>query len=284
LRASLPIFIALSAALASLAAGCAAPLQFASSADPLSVLEPGATAYARFDGAVARELLPSALAPAAAKSLAPVLARTRLVAIAIGSPGAELQACLVGDYPFRAASLSFGSDPAWKREKAGYFNAKLGLRAAVPGPNLVFATTGLLEPLLAGAKAPGPSPIPARLSPFASRGLVIWIPEPFSRLAVSLFGEAMDVPALGLLIAAEPSGTDYDATIVFLMKDADSARIFRPALRLAWYAIARGLLGGEADPALDADFELDGDVYRASGLVLPNKFFARILSAARGGR
>ena len=37
----------------------------------------------------------------------------------------------------------------------------------------------------------------------------------------------------------------YEATVVFLMKDADSARIFRPALRLAWYAIARGLLGAE---------------------------------------
>ena len=274
-------------------AGCAAPLQIEAAADPLAILEPGALAYARMSGRVALELLPSALPPAAAKSLAPLLARTRLLAIGIGGTGAlyagaplapNLQACLIGDYPFRAASLSLGSEPGWKREKIGYFNSGLGLRAAVPGPNLVLASTGPLEPLLAAAKSPGASPIPRRLEALASRELALWLPDPFSRLAAAILGEAMDVPALGILIAASPRGkapdADYDATVVFLMKDADSARIFRPALRLAWYAIARGLLG--AEEGLGAVFVLDGDMYRASGIVLGSKDLARAIVFLRG--
>ncbi len=271
------------AVLALSAAGCASPLRFDASADPLAVLEPGSLAYARLDGAVARELLGSALPPDAAKSLAPVMARTRLVAIGFG--GSALQACLIGDYPFRAASLSLGADPGWKREKTGYFNARLGLRAAIPGPNLVLASTGRLEPLIVAAREPGPSPIPARLSTYASRELVIWVPDPFSRLAAAVLGDSMDVPARGMLIAAAPGGPEgsYDATIVFLMKDANSARVYGPALRLVWYGIARGLLGGEADSALGAAFTLEGELYRASGIRLSRGALARILGALRGG-
>lgn len=269
--------------LALAAAGCAAPLRFDASVDPLALLDPGSVAYVRLDGSVARELLPAALPPDAAKSLSAVLARTRLVAIGVGGPA--LQVCLIGDYPFRAASLSLGADPGWKREKTGYFNARLGLRVAVPGPNLVLASTGRLESLIAAAKAPGPSPLPSRLSGLASRELVIWVPDPFSKLAAAIFGEPMEVPALGMLIAARPVGpqSDYDTTIVFLMKDPDSARIYRPALRLAWYGIARGLLGAEADAALGASFTLDGDSYRASGISLSGGALARVLAALRAG-
>jgi hypothetical protein len=286
--------------LALFAASCAAPLKFDASADPLAVLESGSMAYARLSAAAARELAPAILPAAQVKAMASVLGRTSVVALGIGRSlsadlgagreGPAFQACLVGDYPFRAASLSLGADPAWKREKTGYFNASLGLRAAVPGPNIIVASTSAIEPLIDAAKAPGPSPVPSRLSGLASRQLVIWAPEPFSALAAALFGDTMEVPALGMLIAADPversqAGTeaDYEATIVFLMKDADSARVFRPALRLAWYGLARGLLGEDADSALGAAFVLDGDMYLASGVRLSGKALARALVALRDG-
>ncbi len=284
--------LALAAGLAAtMAAGCAVPLKIAATADPLAILGSGAMAYLRLSGAASRELAPSLLPAAEAKSLAPLLARTRVLALALGAmPGSEadappIRACLIGDYPFRSAALSLGADPGWKREKAGYFNARLGLRAALPGPNLVLASSGALEPLLAAAREPGPSPIPAQLSGPAGRELALWLPEPFSGLVASLLGEAMDVPARGLLVSASPlaEGGGYDAAIVFLMEDADGARVYRPALRLAWYAIARSFFGDEADAALGATFSAEGNAYGASGVRLSGVALARVLAALRDG-
>lgn len=286
-------------AAALIAAGCAAPLKIESSADPLAVLERGSMVYARLSGAAARELTPKALSAAQAKALGPVLERTRLVALGMGalptidaSRAPAFQACLIGDYPFRTAALSLGADSAWKREKLGFFNASLGMRAALPGPNILLASTGNLEPLISAAKMPGPSPIPSSLADLASRELVLWVPEPFSGLVDAFLGEAMDLPARGFLVAASPiallsgdktSPRGYEATIVFLMKDADSARIYRPVLRLAWYGIARLFFGDEAESALSASFALDGDSYRASGVVLSGAALARALGALREG-
>jgi hypothetical protein len=285
-------------ALALCALSCAAPLRIAAWADPLAILEPGSLAYARLSGPVASDLAPGLLGAAEAESLKPILARTRIAALGFGSrpraageggateaPPPALQAALVGDFPFRAASLSLGSSPDWKREKSAYYNARLGLRAAVPGSSLVLASTGSLDPLLAAARAPGPSPIPERLSGPAASELVIWIPEPFAGLAAIALGEAMDVPARGLLIAASPEGPDrrgYEARVVFVMADADSARIYRPALKLAWYGVARALLGDAAGEALGASFSLDGELYGASGVSLSRDALVRALGGLRG--
>ena len=96
----------------------------------------------------------------------------------------------------------------------------------------------------------------------------------------------MDVPVVGLLVAADPvagSDDDYDATVAFLLKDAESARIFRPALRFAWFGIARGLLGIEGDEALGVPFTQDGDLFQASGIRLSGRTLARALRALRAG-
>ena len=94
---------ALAAALALSAAGCATPLKIGASVDPLAILEPGSLAYARLDGAVARAFLPAVLPSDAAKSLTPVLARTRLVAIGIGALSSVKAEILPRALPFRPA-------------------------------------------------------------------------------------------------------------------------------------------------------------------------------------
>lgn len=268
---------------------CAAPIRIGASADPLSILEPGALAYARLSGRAARELAPALLSPSELASMKPLLARTRIVALGLGSMPAlnnaqapVLQAALIGDYPFRTAALSFGASPGWKKEKSAYYNAAMGIRAALPGPSILLASSGAIEPLLAAAKAPGPSPIPEELSSLGSRELVVWAPEPFSGIAVLLLGEAMDVPAQGLLIAASPaSGQDdsYDATIAFVMNDADSLRIYKSVLKLAWYGISRMFFEGEVDIA--PAYSATGRVFFISGFTLSRESLGRVLSSLR---
>lgn len=271
-----------------LLAGCATGLKIGASADPLGILSPGASAYARLDGATARSLLPRlGLPPSDAKRLKSALERTRLVTLAVGGDEASqgsapsrvptFQACLLGDFPFGAGAFALGLDPAWKREKNGYFNPRLGLRAALPGTGLVLASTGSLSPLLATARAPGPSPIPSSLVPLCDKSLVLW--APFSGLSKQILGEGVDLPLVGLLVAADPlpSG-DFGATVAFLATDPDSARIFRPAIRLAWYAIARYLAGGSGQEAPAADFVLDGSEYKAEGVRISSGQVAGALS------
>jgi hypothetical protein len=287
-----------------LSVSCAAPIKFNASADPLAILGSGALAYARLSGQAARELAPALVPASELASLKPLLARTRLIALGLGSlpspsetketasqetdsQATAFQAVLIGDYPFRAASLSLGSSPGWKREKSGFYNAALGLRADVPGPSLLLASTGPIESLLAAAKAPGSSPIPEQLSAFASRELVLWAPEPFSGLGAAMLGEAMDVPARGLLIAASPLAREegyYEATVVFVMGDADSVRIYKPALKLAWYGIAKALFGDEAEAALSLPFAADGNLFLASGLRLSGESLGAVLAALRSGQ
>jgi hypothetical protein len=284
------ILAILGAAVILLSLSCAAPLKIAASVDPLALLEGGSLAYARLSGNAARELAPSLFPASELASMKGLLERTRIIALGLGSQqasqNAAFQAALVGDYPFRTASFSFGSNPDWKREKSAYYNAKLGLRAAIPGPSLLLASTGPIEPLLAAAKAPGPSPIPANLSALASRELLLWAPDPFAGMAAALLGEAMEVPARGLLIAASPLARDagnYETAIVFIMDDADSVRIYKPALKLAWYGIARALLGDEADSALALPFSAEGNLYMISGLPLSRESLGRIIAALGSG-
>jgi hypothetical protein len=290
---------ALAAAAGVLAAGCAAPIRVDASVDALALVGSGAAVYARMDAASAKALVPSLVPADRARALDPLLDRTRCVALALGRSAADaaagaaggsagsFDAALLGDFPFRAASLALSSDPSWKREGKGFVNAGAGIRAAVPGPGLVLASSRSLEPLIAAAKAPGSSPIPERLAGLASSKIAIWAPEPFTNLVASIVGEPMDIPAIGLLVAADPEqgalDSTYYATVAFLMSDAESARIFRPALRLAWYGIARGLLGEEADSALGLSFSLDGEVYWAKGARLSAKSLAEALARIKAG-
>jgi hypothetical protein len=280
---------------AALAFSCAAPIQLGKSVDPLALLATGCSAYARVSGQAARDLAPDLLGPSDLASAKSLLSRTRIIALGIGPRGDEgrmpFQAALVGDYPFRAASLSLGANREWKREKGSFYNARLGLRAAVPGPSLVLASSGPVEGLVEAAAssargAPPASPLPARLSPLSSAELVLWIPDPFAAIAREAAGEGMEVPARGLLIAASPNAPgrdEYVATVAFLMESPEAVRIFKPALRLAWYAIASAALGDEGKEAARASFSAKDELYVAEGVVLARGALVRALKGGVGG-
>jgi hypothetical protein len=265
-----------------LSASCAAPIRVADSIDPLALLSKDGLAYARISGRVARDIAPEIMSAADYGQAKGLLERTRIIAAALGRGAGRdtgsLEAVLVGDYPFRAASLSMGSG-GWRREEGGFYNPKLGLHAAVPGPSLVVAARGPVDALVAAAKdsshnAPL-SPIPERLSGLAARELVLWIPDPFKGLVAASLGEESNLPARGLIIAASPNAPadgEYRATIAFVMESPDSVRIFKPALKLAWYALSRALVGDAvvadesssgAESLLRAKFEAKGELYVA---------------------
>ncbi|MBL8967045.1 MAG: hypothetical protein JNG85_08550 [Spirochaetaceae bacterium] len=298
---------AFAAALAALLlGGCAARIPYETPSDPLRSLAPGALLYSRVRAPSLLELAPAMLPPAEARALRPLFERSAEMGVAAyptdaaGAP--NLQAVLVGNYPFRSASMALSGDRAWRRDGPGFVNAAAGIRVALPGPTVILAASGAIEPLVERLKLPGPSPLPARLEALAGREVVLYAPEPFSRLAATIIGEELDVPIRGLLIAAERVGAErvgaersgaagaggqeepiYDATVVFLMDDPDNARIFRPAARLAWYALVRSLFPAEAEELLAAKFQMDGETVAAAGLRMRASSLAGALARLASG-
>jgi hypothetical protein len=164
------------------------------------------------------------------------------------------------------------------------------------------AIEGSIEALVDRLLAPGASVIPPRLSALCDSDILVWAPDPFGKLAVELLGsevaEDIDIPAVGVLLAAKraagvaagdkaPEGGGeavYELAIVFLMRNEEDARTFRPAIRLAWYGLSRSLLPGEAEIA-SLRFELSGDAVAAAGLRLKASSIASALSlVARNAR
>jgi hypothetical protein len=280
-------------ALAALAfASCAAPLRFGAEADPLSLLAPDLAVYLRLDGAEARLLLPEVLSAEEAASLAPLLERTRVAALGLGaadpSGARRLEAAFVGDYPYRRARLGLASGSGWRREDSAYYHEATGLRALPAGPDLVLASSSSIEGLLARAKEPPASPIPARFEQLAGRELVLWMPDPLGGVLSEIFGgEEGDppFPLRGFFAAATPKASDaYSASVCFLMESAEQARLLRPALRLAWYFLAGSVFGDDAGPALDARFSLDGELVYAPEVDLPRAALLRALAAVAKSR
>ncbi|MGO8693975.1 MAG: hypothetical protein ACLQMF_09925 [Rectinemataceae bacterium] len=275
------------ALVALLLSSCAAPLLVEKSVDPLRLLGPGELAYLRMDGATARLLAPALLPAAEGRALAPLLERTTTLALGLGpraGAGPAFDAVFLGSYPYRRAALALGGNSAWKREAQGYYDAEQGIHVSLPGPSLVLATTGRLEPLLALAKEPGSEPLPPRFASAGGAGLLLWIPEPFSHLAEELFGLSMNVPVRGLLIVAvpAPAALSYELSAVFLMDDADAARVYRPLLRLAWYGLAKYLLADDAGALLGAGFSQEGDTYASEPIELSGSSLAAALARLGG--
>jgi hypothetical protein len=234
-------------------------------------------------------------------------------------PGAtmDFQAALVGAYPFRLISLGIGVDRRWKREGGSLRDPKSGIRATFPGPRLALASNADLEGMIERVRSVAESPLPPRIGVLGPSAVLLWVPDPLGGLvsalglgkgAIPLRGFALmaskrDVPAAPDPRPAEPIGCGpaedgarggrgrashqaegardvrYAIRATFLMSDPSSARLFRPALRLAWYALARSVFGAEAGPFLAADFALDGDLYSSSEIELSAAGLSEVLSS-----
>ena len=346
--------IAAAAVLALLLASCAAPLRYAKPVDPMAVLPPDAAIYLKLGRGALGDLAPPLLdsvgsAAPSSRYLKSMLGKTETAAVAAfpssreagpASPGGlpRFEAVLMGDYPYRSATLALGQDRQWKKDARGRALVStaqgLGLSFAGRGIVLVASDGGgrpvdddagaargagggpadagrgasieaAVEALVDRLLVAGASVIPPGLSALCDGDIVIWAPDPFGKLAASLLGgeaaEDVDIPAAGVLLSARRSAESpaggaasaaggaasaaggpasaafYELTIVFLMRNEEDARTFRPAIRLAWYGLSRSLLPGEAEAA-SLRFELSGEAVAASGLRVKASSLASALS------
>lgn len=223
----------------------------------------------------------------------------------------RLEAVFLGAYPARSAAFALRRNREWKPDSRGraFVSARRGLAIAFPGPGLALAAAaggGTVDEATRAAKAeasieglaerllsPGADVMPASLSALSESDIAIWVPDPFGGLAEAILGPGeaadIDVPSIGVLVAARREGAspeeagadpDYELSVVFLMRNEEEARTFRPALRLAWYGLCRTFAPGDAGIA-SLRFELAGDTVAAGGIRVKASSIAAALPMVR---
>jgi hypothetical protein len=245
------------------------------------------------------------------KDAAGLAARVRTLALALRAtaPGKDsgeeveagpglptFDAVVDGDFPALALSVALGGGKGWKREGEGWRNAGLGIA-------LHEDRTGRL--FLSSLPPPGPdqgSPTSVGLPPGIlgedRANLIVWLPDPLHRLrlrsgSAARFLADIELPIEGVLLEARlraalagsgaknvatPSST-FDLVLSVHLSDADSARIYLPALRLGWaIAAPRFLRGGESSPR----FARDGNLVVISGLAARADELVSLISSAAG--
>ncbi|MEI7672824.1 MAG: oligosaccharide flippase family protein, partial [Deltaproteobacteria bacterium] len=115
---------------------------------------------------------------------------------------------------------------------------------------------------------------------------LVWV---FARrnFAAYLPSDNFEIPILGIAISAkrtdrfDDSGQRlYRSSVAFVMRDSDSARIYRPSLKFAWFALSRAFIGDNEKTSKEAEarFALDGDSYAAKDLLIPSSTYASLFS------
>lgn len=253
--------------------------------DPSSLVDPGALMVIRADKAIIDSLLPLFLSKDQVKALEGLGGGLKLAALAIlprkeASPPGGLppfEAALMGRFPTFKAKLALSLSRGWKHRAGIWTNAELGLGLAFPRKDLVLVASGSPKGLVARLAEIRQGPFPADLKDLSSRALACWIPDPFGRLGEALLGERLDIPAEGILIAADLKESSYTATLAFQMRDSEAARVYRPAARLAWFALSRYLLPGR--PGLGSvRFEIRDRALIAQDLVLDAADLSEVLA------
>jgi len=304
------ISVLLAASLLVSCAGSPSPRPIAEPLAILSTLDPSALAYFRLDGEEMRVLAPAllhaAVAPGGARPVASMIVsatalakRTRNLGFAIlggrdpvpASLFPRFEAVLEGDF----SRLGLGWSLLWNREweksgKDAWLDRGLGIAIAAPSSGILLAASKDVSALETRSKSVGVGPLPSRFFGLGSADLLCWLPDPIHRLGPMMGGGAvaeMKVPLLGMLVvgrlgtATALDGEDEAARplsfkIVALMKDAESARIYLPALRFAWAFLSRGWLLPVTGASI-ADFSRDGDTIVISGLSAKPAVLAALL-------
>lgn len=237
------------------------------------------------DRPILDRVLPLFLSADQVKALEPLKQGLRGAALAIlprpssDPPGGlpPFEAALVGDLPIFRAKLALAFSRDWRLRKGIWTNASLGLGLAFPRKGLIVLASGSPQGLLDRLASGALGPFPPALAGLSAKDMATWLPDPFGRLGVALLGERLDIPAEGILVAATVKDGGYDVALAFQMRDADSARVYRPAARIAWFALARLLWPGEAGLA-SPRFELEGRAIVARNLALSETGLAAALA------
>ena len=220
-------------------------------------LDKGAAAYALIDVARARPIMEGiSYIPLNDKNMKQMLDRTRSAAVAVFTPSPEddrrFQLVSWGSYPASGASMAFGTNKAWKKQKSAslnivYWHSDKAQMSVAVGSSQAFVLVAMTKIPHDPIPSPEGIKIPDGFGEFARDAVFsCWIPNPAPSLNQKLkgMGLPLEIPAEQLFIslfppdgqasASQPSSSAlYEAHIKIKLPGETQARAIIALLSLA---------------------------------------------------
>lgn len=275
-------------------------------ADPLNYLPRGAALYARLSKEAVRDFAPDLIPGDRSGAFRPFIERTHSAALGTtpaGPAGMNYDLAVIGDFSKTTVNLALAVNPEWRAEGQTFTNDPSGITVAVPVDRLLLARSirtsvpgareeamgspSSLHRRVAGFIPGGSTPLPPRFAAPYTDDVFIWIADPVVAFAEYLPQDGFDIPLLGIAITGNRTdksdgsgGNFYRSTISFIMKDAESVRIYRPSLKFVWFALSKAFIPHNDTIAKDTDakFTMEGDSYAAKEIMIPSETFATLFS------
>ena len=267
------------------AASCATLVRAPADVEAERLLPPGAVAYARLDSSTLAQAL-LLVSGTDQKGVEAISERTDSMTAAVvrqaGAPSLGLLAVAVGRYPAGAASISLGSDKAWRRTGPVWERKDGSMRLAFTDGGKAFFGTGPIDSLVAAASQPNPSPIPPRWAKEWSTAVAVYLPDPMALLSGRVPVGDGAVPMVAMVLSASPAGGgNYEASLHFEFETERAAVVFSPLCRVFLYAAAHAMWPERAATVLDeAVWTVKGRTVTAARLPLDAASLASFLGAA----
>ena len=180
-------------------------------------LDKGAAAYALIDVARARPIMEGiSYIPLNDKNIKQMLDRTQSAAVAVFSPSSKetrrFQLVSWGSYPASGASMAFGTNKAWKKQKSAslnivYWHSDKAQMSVAVGSSQAFVLVAMTKIPHDPIPSPEGIKIPDGFGGFAGDAVFsCWIPNPAPSLNQKLkgMGLPLEIPAEQLFISLFP--------------------------------------------------------------------------------
>ncbi len=284
--------------------------------DPIRYIPSGASLYARFTKPAIQDIAPSLIPSGLSRSIAPILERTRVAAVGTspaGAIGTKYDLAMVGEYTKNSVEFALSFDASFRREGGSFVSDASGIEVACPADRLILvrspgspdapkrggtgvytdtASPDSLAHRMEFFDPQGLSPLPERFGSTDEADILIWIPDPLTAFASYLPSEGFDIPIQGIRIlanrldSADLRGSRlYTSSLSFVMNDSESARIYRPTLKFAWFALSGALMSENSLGPTSADvrFVLENENYVARGIMIPASVYSTLFRMSASG-
>jgi hypothetical protein len=233
------------------------------------------------------------------KSLDDLLNRTTVLGLGLSgihSDSQKAEAVLVGNFPVFSMQVALATNGGWTKTSEGYkakenaFYIRPLEQGIVHAANFPLAVESKTSKTSQKTK---PTPlgevVPSRFkNPPSDLLVVVKSPEILFNFA-SFADEPASVPISQIVLQCKKSNLgvskaslspdkgstgqgDYVVNAYIVMKDATTAKIFKPAVKLIWAFSAQQYLNGATGS--DTSLTLDNDTYKAEGMILSTSSLA----------
>jgi hypothetical protein len=188
-------------------------------------LDKGAAAYALIDVARARPIMEGiSYIPLNDKNMKQMLDRTRSAAVAVFTPSPEddrrFQLVSWGNYPASGASMAFGTNKAWKKQKSAslntvYWHSEKAQMSVAVGSSQAFVLVAMTKIPHDPIPSPEGIKIPDGFGEFARDAVFsCWLPDPGPSLNQKLkgMGLPLEIPAEQFFISMFPHDDQASAS------------------------------------------------------------------------